>query len=112
MLKCPFSPHAIGKENVGVFRSILPMLADLVEDQRFAKLKELCICPPDTAPGTKDTMGSIWKHEAVVRIEARGVDLHRYGKDGEKLTVEEHRDFHPESNTGLGEVETAPEIEV
>ena len=50
------------------------------------------------------------EREALARIEAKGIELHRYREDGTEMSYEEHELMHPKSNTGFGNVEKLPPI--
>ena len=89
---------------------ILQAVADLVEDPRFARLKQVCLwAVAANSRGAADPDYSFdWDADTVARIEARGVELHRHGKNGGPMEFEEHVRLHRDWNGGLTEVETDP----
>ena len=90
-------------------KDLLNMIADCVDHPQFAQVKEVCIwtiCSNlKTGRGLDESF--TWDPEALARIEARGVDLHSWNKDGSELSSEEHVKMHS-SYAGLGLIETFP----
>lgn len=108
----PPSPNAgpVDYENE-VLWSLLPMIADLVEDQRFEQLEEICLWDVWKDCGELEMVDATWERkEALARIKAKGVELHWYSEDNTMSSVE-HSKLHPLSNTGLGEAQTVPQLE-
>lgn len=89
-------------------RKMLQAVADLVENQRFTKLREVCLWHLAMA----SSQFRDWKFEldaeAVRRIRAKGVSLHYQGIDGGGMKYEEHNSLHPDLDGSLTEVETDP----
>ncbi|KAK4542621.1 hypothetical protein LTR36_006670 [Oleoguttula mirabilis] len=91
-----------------VHRELLRTVADLVEDERFAQLKEVCMWSVAVSYGTTKERTFDWDPDALERIKAKGVDLHCIGNNGGVMKFEEHAHLHPNPNDGLTEVETDP----
>ncbi|KAK5128384.1 hypothetical protein LTR85_003052 [Meristemomyces frigidus] len=79
---------------------LLRKIANLVEDERFAQLKEVCVWYLTAACGTTQDQTS----DAFERIQVKGVDLHCTGSGGGVMDRGEHPGLH--SDGGLAKVET------
>lgn len=95
---------------------ILRAIADLVEDDRFYKLKEVCLYhlaqqwyyDRKEAENLGDLDKYDWDSEAMNRILAQGVETHLLDKNGNLMSCSEHRGMHRDGNSGLVEAETDP----
>ncbi|KAK5718728.1 hypothetical protein LTR15_008462 [Elasticomyces elasticus] len=87
--------------------ALICAIADLVGDERYAALKEVCLF--DAIKGIHKDKGGMFARnpDSVRRIVANGVSLH-IPTDGEKvMRAQDHRKLHAE-HRNLSEIETDP----
>lgn len=89
--------------------ALLRAVVDLVEDDRFQQLCEVCLNAlyPRTIWRENGPDGP-WNAEAVQRIEERGIKTHLRDDEGVIMQYSQHRLMHPDGNMGLARNETEP----
>ncbi|KXT10883.1 hypothetical protein AC579_9856 [Pseudocercospora musae] len=93
---------------------ILRAIADVVEDDRFHNLKEICLFHVSKQWNDERTEaedldainGDDWDSEAIHRILAQGVETHLLDKRGKLMSSSEHFGMHLDGNSGLVEAES------
>lgn len=101
----PLNVAALGDH---IHKELLRAVADLVEDDRFAQLKVVCVWYMAVRSRLSTNQPFHCHTEALERIQAKGVDLHCIGRYWAGMTVEEHIRLHPDPNDRVTELETDP----
>ncbi|EME88615.1 uncharacterized protein MYCFIDRAFT_79970 [Pseudocercospora fijiensis CIRAD86] len=107
---------AIGVDAPAEKGRILRAVADVVENDGFRNLKEVCLYHlsrqwRDEGKRVEDLEAineDDWDAEAVNRILAQGVETHLIDRNGKLMSSSEHFGMHRDGNSGLVETESDP----